>query len=56
MIGCHQAGPGENCVPGDVAMSEAMRSLVPTVDIFGMPVDLGWLAIPAMFFLLFTLS
>lgn len=33
-----------------------MRNLLPTVDAFGMPVDLGWLAIPAIFLLLFTIA
>lgn len=33
-----------------------MRNFLPTVDVFGMPVDLGWLAIPAMFLLLYTIS
>lgn len=37
-------------------MSEAMRNLLPTVDVLGMPVDLGWLAIPAVLLLLFTIA
>lgn len=56
VVGCNQAGPGENCVPADVAMSEAMRNLLPTVDVLGMPVDLGWLAVPAVLLLLFTIA
>lgn len=54
MIGCGQALPGESCVPNDVAMSEAMRNLLPTVEVFGMPFDLGWLALPAVLLLVFA--
>lgn len=53
---CGQAAPGETCIPADVAMSESMRNLLPTVDVFGTPVDLSWLAVPALFLLLFAIA
>ncbi|QGW25992.1 hypothetical protein GJR88_04557 [Dietzia sp. DQ12-45-1b] len=39
-----------------MAMSEAMRSLLPTIDVFGMPMDLGWIVIPAMLLVVLTIA